>query len=213
LDDDAGGRLIDSSGQILWLYDTIGCADSDQFDAKVFEVRGDRLAILGVHARGGDDFAVSLRAADGHQHGFGRCAAAVVKAGVRNVETGETRDQRLVLKDDLEIALADFGLIRRVGGVELTASCELVDGGGDEVVVAAAAEETDFGVRVFVLCRQRGHVLREFDFGHRGRNCKGALEAHLGRDHCEKVVDRTGADRGEHGGFVFGSYIEIRHRA
>jgi hypothetical protein len=29
LDDDAGGRLIDSGGQILWFYDTVGCADGD----------------------------------------------------------------------------------------------------------------------------------------------------------------------------------------
>ena len=74
LDDDAGGVFVDGGGQVLWFYDAVGCADGDQFDAEVFQIRGDRLAIFGMHAGGGDDFAVSLRAADGHEHGLGGVA-------------------------------------------------------------------------------------------------------------------------------------------
>ena len=135
--------------------DAVGRADGDQLDAEVCQICGDRLAILGMHARGGDDSAVSLRAADGHQHGFGRGAAAVVEAGVGDIQAGEPCDQRLILEDDLQVALADFGLVGRVRRVELAAAGELVDDGGNEVVVAAAAEEADFRVCVLVLGGER----------------------------------------------------------
>ena len=102
----------------------------------------------GCTLAGDDDLAVALRAADGHQHGLGRRAAAVVEAGVRDIEAGEPRDERLVLEHDLQIALADLGLVRRVGRVELAAAGDLIDDGRDEVVVAAAAEEAD-------LCSRR----------------------------------------------------------
>ena len=117
----------------------------------------------GCTLAGDDDFAVAAGRADGHQHRLGRGAAAVVEAGVRDVEAGEPRDERLILEHDLQVALADFGLVGRVGGVELAAAGELVDDGGDEVVVAAAAEEADFVAGVGVLGRERRHVLREFD--------------------------------------------------
>src|SRR4029079_4381354 len=108
----------------------------DQFDSEVFQIRGNRLAVLGVDARGGHNFAVTLRAADGHEYGFRRGAAACVESGVGDSEAGESRDQRLVLEDDLQIALTDLGLVGRVRSIELAAACELVDSSGDEMVVA-----------------------------------------------------------------------------
>ena len=83
------------------------------------------------------------RGVHGHQHGLGRGAAAVVQAGVRDVHAGQLGDQRLVFEDDLQVALAGLGLIRRVRRVELAARGDRIDDGGDEVVVAAAAEEAD----------------------------------------------------------------------
>ena len=115
----------------------------------------------GCTLAGDDDFAVALRAADGHQHGLGRGAAAVVEAGVRDIEAGEPGDERLILEHDLQVALADLGLVRRVRRVELAAAGELIDDGGNEMVVAAAAEEADLRAGVRVLRRERGHVLRQ----------------------------------------------------
>ena len=77
----------------------------------------------------------------------------------------------LVLEHDLQVALADLGLVGRVRRVEFAAAGELIDGGGNEMVVAAAAEETDFRACMFVLCRERGHVLREFDFASSRAGC------------------------------------------
>src|SRR3954463_1196209 len=97
-----------------------------------------------MHARGGDYFAVTLRAADGHENAFGRGTAAVVEAGVGDVEAREARDQRLVFENNLQVALADFGLVGRVRGVELSAAGNFIDHSRDKMVVAAAAEEADF---------------------------------------------------------------------
>ena len=47
LDDDAGGFMIDDGGEIVGPHDAAGRADGDDFDADVFEIRGDRLPVLG----------------------------------------------------------------------------------------------------------------------------------------------------------------------
>ena len=45
-----------------------------------------------------------------------------------------------------------------------------------------------------------------------GGIASGRLQTHLGRDHREQLVDRAGADRGEHRGLVFGRVVEVGHR-
>ena len=68
----------------------------------------------------GDDHAAAAPVAlHRHQHRLGRGAAAVVEAGIRDVHAGQLRDQRLILEQRLQVALAGLGLIGRVGGVEL----------------------------------------------------------------------------------------------
>ena len=108
---------------------------------QVGQVGGDDLAVLGMHARGNDHPPRPAAAAHGHQHRLGHRAAAVVEARVGDVHAGQLRDERLVLEQRLEVALAHLGLVGRVGGDELAAGGDEIDHGGDEVVVAAAAEE------------------------------------------------------------------------
>ena len=75
----------------------------------------------GCTLRGGDHARVPAGGVDGHQHGFGRGAAAVVQAGVGDVHAGQLGDQRLVFEEHLQVALAGLGLIGRVRRVELAA--------------------------------------------------------------------------------------------
>ena len=88
-----------------------------------------------------DQDAVASRGADRHQRRFRGCRSAVVVRGGHHVEAGQLRDQRLVLVDRLQRALADLGLVRRVRGVELASTEDLVDGRRDVVAVGARAEE------------------------------------------------------------------------
>ena len=51
------------------------------------------------------------------------------------------RDLGLEFEQDLQRALRDFGLVGRVGGQELAALDQVVDGRRDMMLVGAAAEE------------------------------------------------------------------------
>ena len=53
----------------------------------------------------------------GHRHRFGRRRALVEHRGVGEVHAGEIGDHRLVVQQRLQAALADLGLVRRVGRV------------------------------------------------------------------------------------------------
>ena len=70
--------------------------------------------------------------------------AAVVEAGVGDVQSGQLGHQGLVLECRLQRSLAGLGLVRGVGRVELAAAGQLIDDGGDEMVVASSAQEADF---------------------------------------------------------------------
>ncbi len=104
------------------------------------EVRPQRLAVVRMDAAADEDPLAPRRAA-GHERGLGRRGGAVVVRRGDDVEVDQLGDQRLVLVDALERALADLGLVRRVGRVPLAAEQDLVDGRRAPVAVDAGAEE------------------------------------------------------------------------
>src|SRR5205085_7881396 len=73
------------------------------------------------------------------------------------------------------------------------------------------AKEADLLADVAVLCGQRLKMLRQFHLGQRGRQIERPLQAQVLRDASEKFVDRTDADRLQHGCDVVGSVVEVRH--
>ncbi len=77
--------------------------------------------------RGADEDPLAARRPAGHQGGLGRRRGAVVVGGADDVEVDELGEERLVLVDALERALADLRLVRRVGRVPLAAEEDLVD--------------------------------------------------------------------------------------
>ena len=91
--------------------------------------------------RAGDQDPLAAGQPVGHQDGLGRGHGPVVERGVGDVHAGELADERLVLEDGLQGALADLGLVGRVGRDELGPGAEVVDDRGDEVVVDAGPQE------------------------------------------------------------------------
>ena len=75
------------------------------------EVRRQRLAIVRMDAARHEDALAAGRPA-GHQGRLGGGRRAVVVRGADDVEVDQLGDQRLVLVDALERALADLGLVR-----------------------------------------------------------------------------------------------------
>ena len=97
-------------------------------------------AVVGMDRPRDEDPLAAGRPA-GHQRGLGGRGRAVVVRGGDDVESDQLGDQRLVLVDALERALADLGLVRRVGRVPLAAQQQLVDRRRRPVAVDAGAQE------------------------------------------------------------------------
>ena len=104
------------------------------------EVGPGRGPVVRVDAARDEDALAAGRPA-GHQRGLGRGRRAVVVRRGDDVEVDQLGQQRLVLVDALERALADLGLVRRVGRVPLAAEQELVDRRRAPVAIDARPEE------------------------------------------------------------------------
>ena len=123
---------------------------------------------------------------------------AVVAGRVRDVHARELTDDRLVLEDRLEDALAHLRLIRRVRGEELASRQHDVRDRRDVVVVDPRAEERELGAGVNVPGCQLLDVAHELRLAERRGQIELAAEAHPGRNLLEELVERRDPDRGEH---------------
>ena len=167
---------------------------------EAFPARGglDDAAIMRMQAAG-DQRLVAPRHAIGHQHGFGGARRAVIHRGVGHLHGRQQRHLGLELEEVLQSALRDLGLVRRVGRQELAALDHVVDGRRHVMAIGPGADEER---------RRRGrHVLRRIGL-------EGALDLELalvigqagdlgaeprrGRHVAEQLVDRFGADLGQH---------------
>ncbi len=207
----AGRVAIDRRGQFLRRDRSLGRAHGHQLDPQVRQIRRQHLPILRMHAGGGHHAAVAAGGAGGHQHGFGRGAAAVVQAGVRDVHAGQLRDERLILEEDLQVSLAGLGLIGRVRGVKLAARADRVDDRGNEMVVAARAQEAHLLAGRLILGRQGRQVRGKLHLRQRRRNRQRTIESQVGRNGGEQFLDVCQPDRLEHRPLVFGRVCNVRH--
>ena len=160
LGDDAGGGLSDGAGGG-------GGGEGVNGDALGLAVGGDDLSVGRGDGVAEDDLLAAGDAA-GHQDGFGQAGGAVVHSGVGDVHSVEGADHRLEFEDDLEGALGDFGLVRGVGGEELAAGHEGLDGGRHKMVVGAGAEEGGAAGQGAVAGCQIAEFALDVQFGHWG---------------------------------------------
>ena len=103
---------------------------------------------------------------------------AVVSGRVRDVHARELADDRLVLEDRLEDALAHLGLIRRVRREELAPREHDIRDRRDVVVVDPRAEERELGAGVNVPRRELLDVAHELRLAERRGQIELAAEAH-----------------------------------
>ena len=167
--DDAGDRTIGvgqhplEGGQIGRAG---GVAVGDQRDLleleAALEVGPRRRPVVRVDAAR-DEHPLAPGRPAGHQRGLGGGGGPVVVRGRHDVEVDQLGQQRLVLVDALERALADLGLVRRVGRVPLAAEQELVDRGRAPVAVDPGAQER--GEVGPVACGEAGQAGGELELG------------------------------------------------
>ena len=147
--------------------------------------------------------------AHGHHHRFGSAGGPVVHAGVGHVHAGQLGDHGLELEDGLQRALRDLGLVGRVAGEELAALDQGVD--DDRPVVAISARAQKAGVAGGVLVAGGAEVVDDFALGLLARHVEVAVEAVLGGNDGEEIVDGGRADLGEHLLAFGGRFGKVAH--
>ena len=214
-DDDAGDRLVRVGEQPLQRLEVGGAGERpvrDERDLVGLEpgpvgVGRERLAVVRVDAAR-DEQPLAPRRAAGHERRLGGRGAAVVVRRGHDVHRGQLGEQRLVLVDALERALADLGLVRRVGRVPLAAEQHLVDRRRAPVAVRARAEER--GEVHPVAPGQRLEPGGEVELGLGVVEAERARPERLG-DVVEQGVHRGDPDRLQHPGPVVGYVRPVRH--
>jgi hypothetical protein len=123
----------------------------------------------------------------------------VVPGRVRDVHARQLADDRLVLEDRLQHALAHLGLVRRVGSQELAPGEDSVDHRRDVVVVDAGAQERQLLPGLDVPLGEIGQMGDDLLLREGRLEVELAPEADRLGDVGEQVLDARDADRGEHG--------------
>ena len=199
LHDHAAGLAVDHLGQC----GEIGLA---------LKLRGgmnDRIAVEAAHRlrgrgvvrvqAGREDRLVPFRHPSGHRDRFPAGGGTVVHRRVRHRAAEQPRDLGLELEQHLQRALGYLRLVGRVGGEELAALDQVIDGSRDVVAICPGTEEERRLPGGKVLRRELGHVPldRHFRRVHRqaldwpGESCRFGYVG-------EEVVDRLDADHIEH---------------
>jgi hypothetical protein len=124
------GRAVGERGQLLELAVAGG------------EIGLGRLHSMSMDGAADED-AVAPGGAQRHERRLGRGGGPVVVRGRDDGQAGQLGQQRLELEDGLQGPLADLGLVRRVGRVELAARRDGLDGGRDVMSVDAGPKERD----------------------------------------------------------------------
>ena len=187
------GTAVGSEGQLAHLE-----------VAEAAQVGRDRGPVVRMERARQPDHPPAGQEAAGHEHRLRGRRRAVVHAGVRHLEPEDERGEGLELEGRLQRALADLGLVGRVGGRELAAQEDLVHHRRNPVRVRARAEEHCRAARAGVAGRERAHVAAELGLGQALRQGDGRARPQRGRNVREQVVDRADADGRQHGGDVLG---------
>ena len=132
----------------------------------------------------------------GHQYGFGKASTAVIERRIRNFHSRQLRDISLKLEDRLQSALRDFGLIRRVGGIELRSRYQRVD--DDRNVMAINAGSNKRCRLGFIFGRPFPEVFQQFRLAEGFREVQKPAKPQFFRNTCEKLFRRIDANLRQH---------------
>ena len=123
----------------------------------------DHIGIMRVQTAGNDRLAAPGHPPR-HQHSLTGRRRAVIHGGVGHLHAGQPAHLGLELEQNLQRALADLGLVRRVGGQELRALDQVIDARRHMVLVGAGADEERHRARGHVLVRQPREMPLDLEF-------------------------------------------------
>ena len=146
LHDHKRGVIVNQSGEVLQISVNTDflLVTSDCEVCYSLHVGSDDFAILGIKRAGEQHFMpFAPEVVISKDDRFSTGGGTVVVGGVADIHAGEQADQALELKDRLERALGDLGLVGGVGRVKLAALEEVIDRGRDVVLVRASTQEAN----------------------------------------------------------------------
>ncbi len=208
LHDHAGGLGIDEAAEVLAairIRPRFGERDAEEAGAGFGDI-----AVMGMQPARQHRLA-PLGDAAGHHHRLGARRRPVVHRGVGDLAAGEQRDLGLELEQVLQGALRHFRLIGGVGGQELAALDQVIDGGGNEVAVDAGAEEGRHPGGRQVAAGHGGQTALHLHLAGMRRQVDRPVEAGRRRHVAIQVVDRRCADGRQHLPAVVGGEGQIPH--
>ncbi len=185
------------------IRDAVVEADLDDLGAVADGECVERRAAVRVHPAA-DEHAQALVGELGHVRGGADSARTLVHGGVGDRQPGQLGDRGLVLEHDLQAALADLGLIRRVRRQELRARHQHVDDRRHVVVVHTGAQERDLVLGGHVALGEPAQLGVDGLLGLARRQGDRPAQAHALRNRVEELLDRPDADRLEHDREVLG---------
>ncbi len=148
----------------------------------------------------------------GHDDRLPAGGRPVIHGGIGNGAAIEARHLRLELEQHLQRALRDLRLVGRVGGQELAALDQVIDGRRHVVAIGPRPAVEGRVVCGKVLLRQPPHVLFDCHFGGVQRQAfDGSVEVMLGRHIGEQGIDGGGADSLQHRRAVIVGQGEVAH--
>ena len=196
-EEDGRHVVAERVGERVRVGDAVAQRDLLDLDPPARAHRAQRLASVRVHpAR--DQEALALVVLVGEEAGGAERARALVERRVRDGQSGQLADRGLVLEHQLQGALGDLGLVRRVRRQELRAHDDRVHQRRHVVVVHARAEERQLVVGGDVARGQLAQVGVHLLLRPARRQVERAVEPHALRDRLEELVDRLHADALEH---------------
>ena len=134
----------------------------------------------------------------GHHHRLGAGGRPVIERGVGDFHPGQQRDLGLELEQILQCPLRDLRLVRRVGGQELAALDQMVDGRRDVMAVHPAADEERDRAGGDVSRRHARHQPLDLDLAHRPGEIDRPGETRRLGHVVEQSIDRIDPDGGQH---------------
>ena len=176
---------------------------TERFEAGAHDGEAGRMAAVGDHHPVGTGHLGSSQ-----RQGFGAGGAFIEQRGIRHVEPGEIGDEGLEVEQGLEPALADLGLVGRVGRVPSGILQQVaLDHRRREGVVIAQADEAahdPVAAHEFAQLRQ-SRLLVE-----RGRQLERLAQAdRFGHDLVDEGVERVEAETLKHGRHFSGGGAKV----
>ncbi len=158
LHDQRGGGVVDRGAEAVEIDRGRIVAD-DLGGTGPAQVGLDHCPVLRMHERREEDLvAFALRDVEREQHRLRQRGGAVIVAAIADLHAGETAHHALKLEHGLQLALADLGLIRRIGGIELATAQHVIDRRRSIMVIRAGAEKARRRIDRAIAGAERLHL-------------------------------------------------------